>query len=145
MAEKVYICITVANNMLRRLKKHSHLLHKLGLFMSLLCFIHCLSMPIILTALPYFAEKYLSHAAEFLLVIVSILLALIVQVKDFRNHKNWLPLILLAIAALLFSVSFMVFEHSKNHIISSLGSLLMAASFVLNWNIHRKHCSNHAH
>jgi uncharacterized membrane protein len=131
--------------MISGFKKHTHLLHKAGIFLSVLCFIHCISMPILLTVLPYLGEQYFSHTSEMILVIFSIFIAIGIQVKDYKSHKNRLPLILIASSSFVFIIAFWGFGGAYETILSPFGSFIMAFSFILNWNLHRKHCSNHVH
>ncbi len=126
-------------------KKHTHLLHKTGIFLSVICFIHCISMPILLTALPYLGEHFLSHTAEITIVIFSIAIAASIQTRDFATHKNKLPLLLSALATGLFLLAFLGFNGRHETLLSPMASFTMAISFILNWNLHRKHCSNHSH
>jgi MerC mercury resistance protein len=102
-------------------------------------------MPVILTVLPFLGEKYFSHTSEMILVLISIIIAFGIQIKDFKAHKNPLPLVLIACASVIFILAFWSFSGDYETILSPVGSFIMAFSFILNWNLHRKHCSNHVH
>jgi MerC mercury resistance protein len=102
-------------------------------------------MPVLLTVLPFLGEKYFSHNSEMILVLLSIMIAIGIQVKDFKVHKNKWPLMLIATASLIFILAFWGFEAAYETVLSPFGSFIMAFSFILNWNLHRKHCSNHVH
>ncbi|WP_082391260.1 MerC domain-containing protein [Jiulongibacter sediminis] len=122
---------------MKRLKeKYSHLLYKLGLGMSFLCAIHCLSMPFILVALPTLGEHFLPEFVENILVVSSMLIAIYLLSRDFRHHQNRLPFLLLGISAGLYTLDFF----ATHHLFSILGSVSMAAAYVLNWRLHRKSC-----
>jgi MerC mercury resistance protein len=102
-------------------------------------------MPVLLTLLPFFGKEYFSHTSEMILVLVSILIAIGIQTKDYRAHKNSWPLVLISISVIVFVFAFWGFDGSYETILSPFGSFIMAFSFILNWNLHRKHCSNHMH
>lgn len=82
-------------------KKYKHLLpaEKVGVFLSLLCAIHCLTLPLILFAAPYLASSFaFSPLMEWILVIVSFVMALILLWQDYSKHKKPMPLFFLALA-----------------------------------------------
>ena len=82
-------------------KKYKHLLpvEKVGVFLSLLCAIHCLTLPLILFAAPYLASSIaFSPLAEWILVIGSFGLALLLLWQDYLQHRKPLPLYFLGIA-----------------------------------------------
>lgn len=81
--------------------KYKHLLpaEKVGVFLSLLCAIHCLTLPLILFAAPYLASSIaFSPLAEWILVIGSFGLALLLLWQDYLQHRKPLPLYFLGIA-----------------------------------------------
>jgi hypothetical protein len=85
-------------------KKYKHLLpaEKVGVFLSLLCAIHCLTLPIILFVAPYLASSFaFSVTAEWILVVVSFGLALLLLWQDYREHRKPMPLYFLGIAVLI--------------------------------------------
>lgn len=144
----LYICINVANQkgkMLKRLKKHSHLLHKTGMTLSLICLIHCLSMPFIITLLPIVAKGFLNHTFEIILVFSSLILAVILLFKDYKIHRKTLPLKLLISAAILQYIGLFVVTENLESAFVVMGSFLMAFAYINNWNMHQKTCSNHEH
>ncbi len=72
---------------------------KLGLSLSILCAIHCLSLPIILFFAPYFASSFVyNENFEWGLVLISFILAAFLLIKDFRKHKNIGPILLMSLA-----------------------------------------------
>ena len=85
-------------------KKYMHLLpvEKVGVFLSLLCAIHCLALPLILFAAPYLASSIaFSPMAEWVLVIGSFGMALLLLWQDFRKHRQPMPLYFLGLAVLI--------------------------------------------
>ncbi len=124
------------------LKKHSHLLHKLGMGLSLLCAIHCLAMPFVLVALPLIGGEFFSETNEIILMLISILLGLNILLKDRKIHESYVPLGLLILSAsliLLHAVSILPFH---THFLLTIGSVLMALAYFINWRMHKSVCSH---
>ena len=85
-------------------KKYKHLLpaEKVGVFLSLLCAIHCLTLPLILFAAPYLASSIaFSPLIEWILVVGSFGMALLLLWQDFRKHRKPMPLSFLGLAVLI--------------------------------------------
>lgn len=102
-------------------------------------------MPFVLISMPFIAKNYISHTNEIILVIISFLLGIYLIQKDFRIHKNKLPIFIMAIAAIIYVMGFTIFSEKYELYFTLAGSLLMAFNFILNWNLHRKSCSIHKH
>ncbi len=130
---------------MRKIFTHYHTLNKVGFWLSILCTIHCLSMPILISFLPYLGESFLSESAEIYLVIASAVLAIYLLLKDYRNHQNILPLFLLSIALIMNGLGLFWVDASNEIFCNVIGALLMATAYWLNWNAHRKACHSHAH
>ena len=144
-----YICSLVAciknTLMLKRIRKHSHLLHNTGMTLSFLFLIHCLSMPFIITLLPIVAEGFLNHTLEIMLVAGSLVLAILLLIKDYKVHRKSSPLLLLISAGLLQYIGLFVVNESQESFYVIGGSILLAIAYLTNWNMHQKTCSNHEH
>ncbi len=130
---------------MRKIFTHYHTLNKVGFWLSILCTIHCLSMPILISFLPYLGESFLSESAEIYLVIASAVLAIYLLLKDYRNHQNILPLFFLSIALIMNGLGLFWVDASNEIFCNVIGALLMATAYWLNWNAHRKACHSHAH
>jgi hypothetical protein len=75
---------------------------KLGVFLSLLCAIHCLTLPFILFAAPYLASSFaFSLTVEWILVLISFGLALFLLWQDFLQHRKPMPLYFLGFGILI--------------------------------------------
>lgn len=74
-------------------------LEKFGLVLSIICAIHCISLPIFLFFAPYLASSFAyNDSIEWILVISSFLLAGVLLYQDFKKHRQFQPLILLGLA-----------------------------------------------
>lgn len=129
--------------MFKRLKAHTHILHKTGMFLSILCLIHCLSMPFIITLLPLVAKDYFSHTTEIYLVIGSLILAVILMRKDFLLHGKKLPLILVGFAAVLQILGLFILPHYLETYFVVSGSAVLFVAYLINFNFHNTVCTNH--
>lgn len=137
--------LSISNLMLKRIRKHSHLLHKTGMTLSFLCLIHCLSMPFIITLLPIVAKGFLNHTLEIMLVVGSFVLAVMLLTKDYKVHHKISPLLLLISSSVLQYIGLFVVNESQESLYVISGSVLMAIAYLTNWNMHQKTCSNHEH
>lgn len=131
--------------MIKKLVHHTHFLHKTGMFLAALCFVHCLSMPFLVTLLPLFAEKYFSHTTEIYLVLGSIVIAFFIMGKDYRGHKKRIPILLAAAAGLIQVLGLFVFPHEFETPFVVTGSVMMFVAYLLNFRFHQKYCTNHKH
>ena len=130
---------------MRKIFTHYHKLNKVGLWLSVLCTIHCLAMPFLITALPFLGGTVISQKSEIYLIGISAILAVFLLVKDYRNHQNSLPLTLLA-TALCFNFTGLFLAHGTYEILFNVtGALLMASAYYLNWKEHRRACHSHSH
>ena len=112
-------------------KKYKHLLpaEKVGVFLSLLCAIHCLTLPLILFAAPYLASSIaFSPLAEWTLVIGSFGMAIFLLWQDYRKHRKPMPFYFLGLAVLIKMVDTLVGMKSIEWIFGlSLGGFITLA------------------
>jgi hypothetical protein len=130
---------------MRKIFTHYHSLNKVGLWLSVICTIHCLAMPFLMTALPFLGESFLSEKSEIYLIGTSAILAVFLLIKDYRNHQNQQPLFLLGLA-LCFNFAGLFFAKGNFEILFNVsGALLMASAYYINWKAHRRACHSHSH
>ena len=130
---------------MRKIFTHYHTLNKVGLWLSVLCTIHCLAMPFLMTALPFLGESFLSEKSEMYLIGASAVLAVFLLIKDYRNHQNPLPLRLLAIALCFNFAGLFLVKGIYEILFNVTGALVMASAYYINWNSHRRACHSHSH
>jgi hypothetical protein len=102
-------------------------------------------MPFIITLLPIVAEGFLNHTLEIMLVAGSLVLAILLLIKDYKVHRKSSPLLLLICAGLLQYIGLFVVNESQESFYVIGGSVLLAIAYLTNWNMHQKTCSNHEH
>ena len=128
-------------------KKYKQLLptEKLGVFFSLLCAIHCLALPFILFAAPYLASSFaFSLTAEWILVVLSFGLALLLLVQDYLQHRKPMPLYFLGFSILVKLVDIAVGLKSIEWIFGLMLGIFITLAYWFNY----KHkvactCKNH--
>ncbi|WP_337041903.1 MerC domain-containing protein [Emticicia sp. 17c] len=130
---------------MRKIFTHYHNLNKVGLWLSILCTIHCLAMPFILTSLPYISRNAISERSEVILIGVSAGLAIYLLLKDYKNHRNPLPLMLLCLAVVFNVIGIFFVSGSYEVFFNVSGGLLMASAYGLNWYWHKRACHSHQH
>ena len=75
---------------------------KLGVFLSMLCAIHCLALPIVLFAAPYLASSFaFSVKMEWILVLISFGMALLLLWQDYLKHRKPMPLYFLGLSVFI--------------------------------------------
>jgi MerC mercury resistance protein len=107
--------------------------------------IHCLAMPFLITALPFLGNSFISQQSEMYLIAASAVLAIFLLIKDYRNHQNTTPLILLVIALCFNFTGIFLSKGSYEIVFNVIGALTMATAYWVNWNAHRKACHSHSH
>jgi hypothetical protein len=116
---------------------HSHILYKTGVWLSVLCTIHCLAMPFLITALPFLSGSFIDESVEVYLVGGSLILALILLIKDYRQHGQLKPLLFFMISSILNIAGFFtegIYETSL-HI---LGAIFIGFAYYINWIEHKR-------
>lgn len=124
-------------------KKYKHLLpvEKVGVFLSLLCAIHCLALPLILFAAPYLASSIaFSPLAEWVLVIGSFGMALLLLWQDFRKHRQPMPLYFLGLAVLIKLVDTLVGMKSIEWIFGLSLGVFITLAYWFNYK-HKAACT----
>ena len=124
-------------------KKYKHLLpvEKVGVFLSLLCAIHCLALPLILFAAPYLASSIaFSPMAEWVLVICSFGMALLLLWQDFRKHRQPMPLFFLGLAVLIKLVDTLVGMKSIEWIFGLSLGVFITLAYWFNYK-HKTACT----
>jgi hypothetical protein len=111
---------------------------KIGFWLTLICGIHCIATPILLTFLPILGSKFEAfHKYELIILLASLLMAFFLMHNDFKIHRNPLPRQLIVVAFLISSASWAVF--AENYV-SILVSTLIVFAYWLNWK-HKEKCS----
>jgi hypothetical protein len=114
---------------------------KLGMSLSLLCAIHCLAMPFIITLLPLAGRAFnLDATTEIVLIGTSIIISSITLSRDyFKHHHNLKPIYVLTLGVLLIALLHIINLPTAYKWSESSGGLLLFGAFLVN----RKHMKKH--
>jgi hypothetical protein len=108
--------------------KTENLLDKAAVTLSGLCLVHCLALPVVLAALPFFNELSTDHLhAEMLVIVLPV--SIFALLSGFRRHRNSLVMALGAAGLVLLTVGG-TYVHSR-HGLSADRALTIAGSLVL--------------
>lgn len=124
-------------------KKYKHLLpaEKVGVFLSLLCAIHCLTLPIILFVAPYLASSFaFSVTVEWILVLLSFGMALLLLWQDYRKHRKPMPLYFLGIAVFIKLVDTLLGNKSIEWVFGLSLGLFITLAYWYNYK-HKTACT----
>lgn len=119
---------------------NSKSLYTLGIFLSILCGIHCLFLPIILVASPFLPLDFLTNPLfEFIILPIAMLIAGWMMYTHYQKHNNRIPLLLFGLG-FTGSVLSLVFH---NHIVMAFSTSIVAIAQVINWRLHHTQCTDH--
>ena len=113
------------------------LARKMGVGVSLLCAIHCLSMPFLFVFAPFLAE-FISHDLEFILLVFSAILAKWIFLKDQNVHKSTLPVVLAVVSSSFSFMGVTIFHSSAEVVFMVLGGIFMLSAYIINWRMSQK-------
>lgn len=121
--------------------KHIHEnnnIKRVGFYMSLICAIHCIAMPILITLLPFLGGSFMSnHSWEIWFIAGSLVFAGVLLWSDFRKHNNPLPLYLLIGTMIVKVLEIAWFGHQFEFLTGSLGASLIALAYYFNWKYNK--------
>lgn len=117
------------------------LIEKIGVTLSVLCAIHCLSMPLFLFFAPYFLTSFAFNSFfEWVLVILSFGLAAILLVIDYLKHRQPLPLYFLALAVFLKFIDILIADKNLEWIFGLLLGISVGIAYWVNYK-HKVACT----
>ena len=138
MLHKRYFC-----NMITFVKHtHEHnKMEKVGFYLSIICAIHCIATPVIITLLPFLGSSLISdHSWEIWFIGGSLILAGVLLYNDFKIHKNLIPLYLLVGSLVVKTSEIVWLGHEFEFLTGTLGASFIASAYYFNWK-YKKECS----
>ena len=122
------------------------LFDRLGIGVSVVCLVHCLAMPFLLTGLSFYAVTDAAHHAfHIAIAAVTVPLALAAAWPGYREHRRGAVPLLLGAGALLFVLNIALHDAAGEAgvlVLSVAGSLLLVAGHVVNYRA-RPRCAHH--
>lgn len=114
-------------------------LQSAGVVLSLLCAVHCMAVPLLLTAGSFISVSVLSNPwVEVGLLPVGFAIAGVVLYKDYRRHSRKLPLHLFLFGAAV-GVAGLIFHF---HLLIGTSALLVIAAQYFNFRLHSVYCAH---
>lgn len=116
--------------------------HYLGVSASLLCLIHCLTVPVLLVIVPTVAGMNiieLNFMWEVVFVSLSIV-SIYTILQMHRTHKKFSPALPVAFVGVIVLIGALFLEHEAAHFVLPIGSVLILVAHMLNL----KYCSSHS-
>ena len=112
-------------------------------FAALLCFIHCLLVPLLVPLIPSLSFLFDSHLFEILIIFSSIFFGYIIINHGYSQHKKTQikSLFLSGCVFWLFHLLFEYFHFPYAFSFLVIGSVLVAASYLYNYSC-LKQCQN---
>ncbi len=119
-----------------RLKSSKFNIDALGMGVSFLCALHCISIPILLTFSTIGGLVWLeSHFVEWIFIAASLVIAGWSLLHSYRNeHRNPLPLIIVITGFVLIAIAQQLPSNSE-HFLTGIGGLIVASAHYINWKL----------
>ena len=119
------------------LVKHTHPhngIEKVGFYLSIVCAIHCIATPVLITLLPFLGSSFMAdHTWEMWFIGGSLVLAGVILFTDYLKHKNLIPMSLLLGTVAVKALEILWLGHQFEFITGSLGAIFIALAYFLNW------------
>ena len=121
--------------------RYTNRLEASALLLSSLCLLHCLGLPLLLVAIPAFANVFaLPEAFHFYAILFALPLSLTVLAYGTCQHKSFMPLAVGAAGLLSMIFALTVKYHSDEIMLSSIGTIALAFAHINNWK-RRSRCA----
>ncbi len=112
-----------------------------GFWVSTLCAVHCIAIPLLLTFSVFGSSHLLaSHAIEGVVIFFSVCIAFFSLVPSYRNkHRKIQPILFMAIGFVGIGFGRLFHDFEMIEIVGTvLGGFLIAYAHLLNWKILKK-------
>ena len=104
-----------------------------GTCVSLVCAVHCLTVPFLMTVLPLAGMGVLlGGSLEILFIMASVILATCSLCWGFRRHRRWRVFIVLGAALTMIAVGRFLASEPYELVFVFMGAMVLAAGHLLN-------------
>ncbi len=128
-----------------------------GFSASLLCAVHCLALPFLISILPFLGLGFLANPRiEYMIIILSFLLAVLAMIHGFKNHhQKLLPIFVITLGFIIIAIGLICGhghawefietagpialkeiknEHSSiEHLVTPIGAMIVSLGHYTNW------------
>ncbi len=127
---------------MKNTQSSSSKLHSIGFWLSALCAVHCLLLPVVLVAASFVSIPFIAHPFfEVFLLPIAFIIGGYTLYNDFLHHQKYLPTTLYVSSIVVILLAFII----HNHPLIGLGTSLMAIAQFINWRLHKKYCPGKHH
>ncbi len=107
----------------------------IGFTASLLCALHCVALPFLLSLTPLAGLQFLDNIyVEYAMIIISFLIASYALVRGYRKHyQKPLALLLVLFGFILIGAGQVLQAEWKEIILTSFGAITVAIAHLINW------------
>ena len=138
MLHKYYFCNMITS--VKHTHEHNNM-EKVGFYLSIICAVHCIATPVIITLLPFLGSSFIGdHSWEIWFIGGSLILAGVLLFTDFKKHHNPIPLYLLIGSFVVKALEIVWLGHRFEFLTGSLGATFIAFAYYFNWK-YKKQCS----
>jgi MerC mercury resistance protein len=104
-----------------------------GTCVSLVCAVHCLTVPFLVTVLPLAGVGVLlGGSLEILFIVASVVLATVSVCWGFRRHRRWRVFVVLGAALTMIAVGRFLASEPYELVFVFMGAMVLAAGHLLN-------------
>ena len=109
----------------------------IGFVASVLCIIHCLTFPFLISLMPLFGAAYLENPMiEMGFILFSLIVTAYALRNNFKgNRKRQLPLWMAAVGFIIIFAAGLTVTEAGEIIVKSIGVALVTSSHFVNWRI----------
>ena len=127
----------------KRVTTTQYLLDKTGIWMSALCAVHCLVLPVLLSMSVFSGLAFMENERieNMVLIISAVVGAASLIPAALRHHRKFTPIFLLLCGFLMIAFGKFLF-HEFESVLTSSGAGLVALSHYVNFRLCRK---SHSH
>jgi uncharacterized membrane protein HdeD (DUF308 family) len=114
---------------------------KVGFFLSLLCAVHCASMPLLVAIIPLIGAGFIHNPVlELVLIGTTVVIAGIILIKDYLQvHRSFIPSGLLLLGVIAKLCGLFIFEHQYEPVIITSGAAFILLAYIANWRLRATH------
>ncbi len=118
-----------------------------GIGVTLLCLIHCLALPLLVSAFPFLPFHH-NHEVHLALALLAVPVGIAALIPGYRRHKNRL-IPLSGLIGLNFLVGAETYGEvmglGSESLISATGALILIAAHASNWYLCTRECRGRCH
>lgn len=126
--------------LLKPMKTNSKLWDTIGIGLSLICVVHCIVTPVILSLLPVLGQLISEDAFHTWMAPVFIVPAILALIPGTLKHKSKLPIVLAVFGLIVFCLS--TFLHGMSESVELIASLVGSGMLIAAHKLNHTYCNS---